>query len=70
MRVQYDENSDVLYLRFSSSRLMRNRSKDPLIEVWFDADDRLIEVTVHAAKAYKHWPIEELLLTSSKQAAD
>jgi len=66
MLINYDEASDVLRLRFSSSRLLRNRSQDPLTEIWFDGDDRLIEVTVHDAKAHSHWPIQFILPPSSK----
>lgn len=70
MLINYDEASDVLHLRFSSSRLLRNRSQDPLIEIWIDGQDRLIEVTVHDAKAHSHWPIQFILPPSSKSDDD
>lgn len=60
MLIHYDETADILRLRFSSARVMRNKSSDPLIETWFDADNRLLEVTVHAAKSNQHWPINEV----------
>ena len=70
MLINYDEASDVLHLRFSSSRLLRNHSQYPLIEIWFDGDDRLIEVTVHDTNAHGHWPLELVLLPSSKSDDD
>ncbi len=58
MQIQYDETTDILRLRFAGgARVSRNKSSDPLIEAWFDADDRLLEVVVHAARASGHWPV-------------
>ena len=54
MLIDYNETADIFRLRFASARVSRNKSSDPLIETWFDADDRLLEVTVHAAKVNKH----------------
>lgn len=60
MLIHYNETADILRLRFAGARISRNKSSDPLIETWFDAGDRLLEVTVHAAKANKHWPMNDL----------
>lgn len=60
MLIDYNESADILRLRFAGARVSRNKSSDPLIETWFDADDRLLEVTVHAAKVNKHWPLNEM----------
>ena len=60
MLIDYSETADILRLRFASAHVSRNKSSDPLIETWFDADDRLLEITVHAAKVNKHWPLNEI----------
>lgn len=70
MLIHYDETTDILRLRFSGARMPRNKSSDPLIETWFDADDRLLEITVHAAKAKQHWPINEVQIVPRNHNLD
>lgn len=70
MLIHYDETTDVLRLRFSGARVSRNKSSDPLIETWFDGDDRLLEITVHAANAKQHWPINEVQIVPRNHNQD
>lgn len=46
MKVQFDEEADALYIRFSNARIMESEEVEPGVILDFDERDRMVAIEI------------------------
>ncbi len=59
MRIEYDNQDDILHIAFSGSPIVRDVSYGWNVNIGYSAQG-IAEITVLDAKAAGYWPIENL----------
>ncbi|WP_321801552.1 DUF2283 domain-containing protein [Caballeronia sp. J97] len=59
MRIEYDEDEDILHITFSNAPIVRDVSQNWNVNLGF-SETGLAEITILDAKANNYWPIEDV----------